>query len=103
MVAKGRHLRVSPFSWARRVALAAGVSQFAYRMRPQGADNGVLIRWIALWRKAFGGAGFACMDLQRWCLAKSFFTSPRVCMRVRARECMCKKRGAVGAESLKAL
>lgn len=42
------------------------------------------------------------MDLQRWCLAKSFFTSPRVCMRVRARECMCKKRGAVGAESIKA-
>lgn len=79
------------------------MSQFACRMRPQGADNGVLIRWIALWRKAFGGAGFACMDLQRWCLAKSFFTSPRVCMRVRARECMCKKRGAVGAESLKAL
>ena len=58
---------------------------------------------FALWRKAFGGAGFACMGLQRWCLAKSFFTSPRVCMRVRARECMCKKRGAVGAESLKAL
>lgn len=73
------------------------MSQFACRMRPQGADNGVLIRWIALWRKAFGGAGFSCMDLQRWCLAKSFFTSPRVCMRVRARECMCKKRGAVGA------
>ena len=71
-------------------------------MRPQGADKGVLIRWFALWRKAFGGAGFACMDLQRWCLAKSFFTSPRVCMRVRARECMCKKRGAVGAESIKA-
>lgn len=68
----GRHLRVSPFSWARRVALAAGVSQFA------------------------------CMDLQRWRLAKSFFTSPRVCMRVRARECMCKKRSAVGAESIKA-
>lgn len=42
------------------------------------------------------------MDLQRWCLAKSFFTSPLVCMRVRARECMCKKRGAVGAESIKA-
>lgn len=69
----GRHLRVSPFLWARRVALAAGVSQFA------------------------------CMDLQRWCLAKSFLSSPRVRMRVRARECMCKKRGAVGAESLKAL
>ena len=91
-----------PFSWARRVALAAGVCQFACRMRPQGADKGVLIRWFALWRKAFGGAGFACMDLQRWCLSKSFFTSPRVCMRVRARECMCKKRGAVGAESIKA-
>lgn len=71
-------------------------------MRPQGADNGVLIRWIALWRKAFGGAGFACMDLQRWRLAKSFLSSPRVRMRVRARECMCKKRGAVGAESIKA-
>ena len=71
-------------------------------MRPQGADKGVLFRLFALWRKAFGGAGFACMDLQRWRLAKSFFTSPRVCMRVRARECMCKKRGAVGAESIKA-
>lgn len=95
-----------PFSWARRVALAAGVSQFACRMRPQGADKGVLIRRFALWRKAFGGAGFACMDLQRWRLAKSFSSSPRVRMRVRARECMYKKCGAVGAvgaESLKAL
>lgn len=42
------------------------------------------------------------MDLQRWRLAKSFLSSPRVRMRVRARECMCKKRGAVGAESIKA-
>lgn len=78
------------------------MSQFACRMRPQGADNGVPIRWIALRCKAFGGAGFACMDLQRWRLAKSFLSSPRVRMRVRARECMCKKRGAVGAESIKA-
>ncbi len=60
----GRHLRVPFFLWARRVALAAGVTQFACRIRPQGADKGVSIRWIALWRKAFGGAGFACMDLQ---------------------------------------
>lgn len=60
----GRHLRVSPFSWARRVALAAGVTQFACRMRPAGADKGVLIRRFALWCKAFGGAGFVCMDLQ---------------------------------------
>lgn len=72
-------------------------------MRPQGADKGVLIRRFALWRKAFGGDGFACMDLQRWRLAKSFLSSPRVRMRVRARECMYKKCGAVGAESLKAL
>ena len=78
------------------------MSQFACRMRPQGADKGVLFRLFALWRKAFGGAGFACMDLQRWRLAKSFLSSPRVRMRVRARECMCKKRGAVGAESIKA-
>lgn len=60
----GRHLRVSPFSWARRVALAAGVTRFACRMPPAGADNGVLFRLFALWRKAFGGAGLACMDLQ---------------------------------------
>ena len=103
MVAKGGIFGCRLFSWARRVALAAGVCQFACRMRPQGADKGVLFRLFALWRKAFGGAGFACMDLQRWRLAKSFLSSPRVRMRVRARECMCKKRGAVGAESLKAL
>lgn len=60
----GRHLRVSPFSWARRVALAVGVTRFACRMLPAGADKGVLIRRFALWRKAFGGAEFACMDLQ---------------------------------------
>lgn len=80
----GRHLRVPFFLWARRVALAAGVSQFACRMPPAGADNGVLFRLFALWRKAFGGAGFACMDLQRWRLAKSFLSSPRVRMRMRA-------------------
>lgn len=66
-------------------------------MRPKGADKGVLIRRFALWRKAFGGAGFACMDLQSRCLAKNFPSSPHVRMRVRARENMCKKRGAVGA------
>ena len=78
----GRHLRVPFFLWARRVA--AGVSQYACRMPPAGADNGVLFRLFALWRKAFGGAGFACMDLQRWRLAKSFLSSPRVRMRMRA-------------------
>ena len=52
------------FSWARLVALAAGVTQFACRIPPESADKGLLIRWIALWRKAFKGAGFACMDLQ---------------------------------------
>lgn len=51
----GRHLRVSPFSWARRVALAVGVTRFACRMLPAGADKGVLIRRFALWRKAFAG------------------------------------------------
>lgn len=79
------------------------MTQFACRIRSQGADKGVSIRWIALWRKAFGGAGFACMDLQSRCLAKNFPSNPHVRMRVRARENMCKKRGAVGAESLKAL
>lgn len=79
------------------------MTQFACRMRPKGADKGVLIRRFALWRKAFGGAGFACMDLQSRCLAKNFPSSSHVRMRVRARENMCKKRGAVGAESLKAL
>ena len=102
MVAKGGIFGCR-FLWARRVARAAGVSQFACRMRPQGADNGVLIRRFALWRKAFGGAGLACMDLQSRGLAKKFPSSPRVRMRVRAREHMCKRRGAVGAESLKAL
>ena len=79
------------------------MTQFACRIRSQGADKGVAIRWIALWRKASEGAGCACMDLQRRCLAKSFLSGPRVRMRVRARENMCKKHGAVGAESLKAL
>lgn len=99
----GRHLRVSPFFMGAARSAGGGVTQFACRMRPKGADKGVLIRRFALWRKAFGGAGFACMDLQSRCLAKNFPSSPRVRMRVRARENMCKKRGAVGAESLKAL
>lgn len=60
----GRHLQVPFFLWARRVALAAGVRQFACKIPPAGADKGVLIRRFALWRKAFGSAGFACMDLQ---------------------------------------